>query len=113
MVSFSMISLLRVIVAEINFSGAESAGWKYRKRTQTFPLMPLRFECPPLFFPTPDNIKLPTDEVKFVCPSCKRKLSATPDQFGMEMSCPFTDCEEMLHVPDGGFTPIPVPPREN
>lgn len=99
--------------------------------------MPLRFECPhcslrlsagrdmyhvvtdcpecskEFMIPAPEDIKLPTDEIKFVCPTCKRKLSATPEQFGTEMPCPFTDCQIVLQVPDGGFTPIPVPPRED
>jgi DNA-directed RNA polymerase subunit RPC12/RpoP len=97
--------------------------------------MPLRFECPHCesrlsagkeFFhtvsqcpdcgkefmvPAPQDIKLPTDEVKFVCPGCRRKLSAKPEQFGTEMPCPFTDCEEILMVPDAGYKRIDIPPK--
>ncbi len=50
--------------------------------------------------PAPEDIKWPTEEVKFVCPHCRRKLSATPDLFGTEMSCPFRDCNEILVIPD-------------
>ncbi len=50
--------------------------------------------------PAPEDIKLSTDEVKFICPHCRRKLSATPDLFGTEMTCPFRDCAEILVIPD-------------
>lgn len=96
--------------------------------------MPLRFECPhcsarlsagkelfhtilecpdcsgEFMVPAPEDIKLPSDEIKFICPQCRRKLSATPEQAGTEMPCPFTDCEAILHVPEGGWKPIEGPP---
>lgn len=86
--------------------------------------MPLRFECPycssrlsagkelfrvvmdcpdcgkEFMVPAPEDIKLPTHDLKFVCPACRRKLSATPDQFGTEMPCPYTDCGQLLQVPE-------------
>ena len=31
---------------------------------------------------------------------CRRKLSATPDLFGTEMTCPFRDFGEILVIPD-------------
>ena len=98
--------------------------------------MPLRFECPQcaarlsathemyhtvvpcpdcggeFMVPAPQDIKLPTDEVKFVCPHCRRKLSATPEQFGTEMPCPYTDCQVILKVPDSGWRRIDLPPEE-
>lgn len=52
--------------------------------------------------PAPEDIKLPSDEIKFVCPHCRRKLSATHDLFGTEMTCPFPDCAEILQIPDVG-----------
>lgn len=99
--------------------------------------MPLRFECPhcsarlsagrdlfhsilgcpecngEFMVPAPEDIKLPSDQLKFICPHCRRKLSATREQFGTEMPCPFDDCREILKVPDGGWKRIDVPPRKN
>lgn len=56
--------------------------------------------------PAPEDIKVATDEVKFVCLRCRRKLSATPDLFGTEMTCPFKDCDEILEIPDVGNNPV-------
>ncbi|MEM9016464.1 MAG: hypothetical protein AAGC68_05575 [Verrucomicrobiota bacterium] len=96
--------------------------------------MPLRFECPhcaarlsavkeqfhtvvqcpecdgEFMVPAPQDIKLPTDEIKFVCPTCRRKLSATPEQFGTQMPCPYTDCDTTLAVPglETKWTSIPL-----
>lgn len=50
--------------------------------------------------PTSGDIKLPEDVVKFVCPHCRRKLSATPIQYGTEMPCPHKDCAQPVQVPD-------------
>ena len=62
--------------------------------------------------PAPQDIKLPSDEIKFVCPKCRRKLSATPEQFGTEMPCPYIDCEEILQVPEAGWRRIDIPPAD-
>jgi DNA-directed RNA polymerase subunit RPC12/RpoP len=99
--------------------------------------MPLRFECPhcssrlsaesqlfhavidcpdcgkEFIVPAPQDIKLPTDEIKFICPGCRRKLSATPEQWGTDMPCPYTDCEEIIHIPESGWKKIVIPPRED
>ncbi len=50
--------------------------------------------------PAPEDIKLPTHDLKFFCPRCRRKLSATPEQFGTQRPCPYTDCGELLQVPE-------------
>lgn len=58
--------------------------------------------------PRPEDVKVvldrdregPSKGVKFLCPFCDRKLSATPDQFGTEMPCPFTDCQKPVLVPN-------------
>lgn len=56
--------------------------------------------------PAPQDIKLPSDTLKFVCPHCRRKLSATPDQFGTEMPCPFTHCGKPIQVPRPESQPV-------
>ena len=56
--------------------------------------------------PAPQDIKLPSDTLKFVCPHCRRKLSATPDQFGTEMPCPFINCGQPVQVPQPEWKPI-------
>lgn len=38
--------------------------------------------------------------LRFECPHCSARLSATPDLFGTEMTCPFRDCGEILMIPD-------------
>lgn len=96
--------------------------------------MPLRFECPKcearlsagselfhkvvacpdcgadFMVPAPQDIKLPSENIKFFCPHCRRKLSATPDQFGTSMPCPYTDCGKMLDVPEASWKRIDLPP---
>ena len=63
--------------------------------------------------PAPEDIKLPSEVVKFVCPECKRKLSATPEQMGTAIPCPFSDCGAVLHVPDPQFKRIDIPERDS
>ncbi|MEO0414927.1 MAG: hypothetical protein AAF226_08250 [Verrucomicrobiota bacterium] len=46
--------------------------------------------------------------LKFFCPYCERKLSATADQFGKEMPCPFDDCRERILVPSQDWKPMPT-----
>ena len=52
--------------------------------------------------PAPQDIKRPSTILKFVCPHCRRKLSATPDQFGIEMPCPFSNCGKPIQIPEAG-----------
>jgi len=99
--------------------------------------MPLRFECPhcsarlssgrdlyhsvaecpecgqDFMVPAPEDIKLPTENLKFICPRCRRKLSARPEQFDTEMPCPYTDCDEILKVPAGSWQRIDLPSEES
>lgn len=66
--------------------------------------------CPdcdePFMVPTPQDIRLPSQYVKFICPHCRSKLSATPEQFGSEMNCPKEECGELIHVPDPIWNPM-------
>jgi len=70
-------------------------------------------ECPEctnqFMVPTPDDIKLPTERVKFVCPHCRRKLSATPEQFGTRMPCPSSECDGVIDIPDPAWKVIKLP----
>ncbi|MCB1234397.1 MAG: hypothetical protein KDM91_04955, partial [Verrucomicrobiae bacterium] len=46
--------------------------------------------------------------VKFFCPYCERKLSATEDQWGKEIPCPFADCAKPVLVPRPEWKPMPT-----
>jgi len=49
-----------------------------------------------------------TPAVKFLCPGCDRKLSATVREIGKEMPCPYEDCRVSILVPRPEWKPMPT-----
>jgi predicted RNA-binding Zn-ribbon protein involved in translation (DUF1610 family) len=45
--------------------------------------------------------------IKFLCPSCGRKLSAVASEIGRELPCPFEDCRTPIIVPRPEWKPVP------